>query len=140
MKKVILALVFGLFFVAFSSAQTDTKKEEFTVNKEKSAAAYQCPMDCEKGKTYDKAGTCPVCKMDLKAQKGAKAKACCAGKGAKASCDGKAKKASCDGKAKASCDGKAKKASCDGKAKASCDGKAKASCHGKGANSPGAKK
>ena len=133
MKKVILALVFGLFFVAFSSAQTDTKKEEFTVNKEKSAAAYQCPMDCEKGKTYDKAGTCPVCKMDLKAQKGAKAKACCAGKGAKASCDGKAKKASCDGKAKKAC--------CAGKgAKTSCDGKAKASCHGKGANSPGAKK
>ena len=28
--------------------------------------AYQCPMDCEKGKTYDKEGKCPVCKMDLK--------------------------------------------------------------------------
>ena len=27
---------------------------------------YQCPMDCEKGKTYDKEGSCPVCKMDLK--------------------------------------------------------------------------
>jgi hypothetical protein len=27
---------------------------------------YQCPMDCEKGKTYDEEGTCPVCKMDLK--------------------------------------------------------------------------
>jgi len=22
-------------------------------------------MDCEKGKVYDAAGTCPVCKMDL---------------------------------------------------------------------------
>ena len=30
------------------------------------AAEYQCPMDCEEGKTYDKEGTCPVCKMDLK--------------------------------------------------------------------------
>lgn len=29
------------------------------------ASAYACPMDCEKGKTYPQAGTCPVCKMDL---------------------------------------------------------------------------
>jgi hypothetical protein len=28
--------------------------------------AYQCPMDCEDGKTYEKEGNCPVCKMDLK--------------------------------------------------------------------------
>jgi uncharacterized paraquat-inducible protein A len=27
--------------------------------------AYVCPMDCEKGKTYDAAGKCPVCQMDL---------------------------------------------------------------------------
>jgi hypothetical protein len=27
--------------------------------------AYICPMDCEKGKTYDQPGQCPVCKMDL---------------------------------------------------------------------------
>ena len=26
---------------------------------------YQCPMDCEEGKTYEEPGTCPVCKMDL---------------------------------------------------------------------------
>ncbi|MCY7328907.1 MAG: hypothetical protein LH618_10190 [Saprospiraceae bacterium] len=26
---------------------------------------YICPMDCEKGKTYDQPGQCPVCKMDL---------------------------------------------------------------------------
>ena len=24
-------------------------------------------MDCEKGKLYDQPGSCPVCKMDLKA-------------------------------------------------------------------------
>ena len=29
-------------------------------------AEYQCPMDCENGKKYDKPGTCPVCEMDLK--------------------------------------------------------------------------
>lgn len=26
---------------------------------------YACPMDCEKGKVYDKKGACPVCGMDL---------------------------------------------------------------------------
>ncbi|MBE9490724.1 MAG: efflux RND transporter periplasmic adaptor subunit, partial [Bacteroidetes bacterium] len=30
---------------------------------------YQCPMDCEQGKIYDKPGSCPVCKMDLKKKK-----------------------------------------------------------------------
>lgn len=30
------------------------------------AEVYQCPMDCEKGKTYSQPGTCPVCGMDLK--------------------------------------------------------------------------
>ena len=28
-------------------------------------AAYACPMDCEKGKTYSEPGQCPVCEMDL---------------------------------------------------------------------------
>jgi hypothetical protein len=27
---------------------------------------FQCPMDCEKGKTYEEQGNCPVCKMALK--------------------------------------------------------------------------
>jgi uncharacterized paraquat-inducible protein A len=26
---------------------------------------YICPMKCDNGKTYDKAGACPVCHMDL---------------------------------------------------------------------------
>lgn len=37
------------------------KKEDDHVH-----TAYQCPMDCEKGKTYTDAGNCPVCKMELK--------------------------------------------------------------------------
>lgn len=33
---------------------------------DKSASAiYECPMHCEGEKTYDKPGSCPVCKMDL---------------------------------------------------------------------------
>ena len=30
------------------------------------APRYACPMKCEGDKTYDKPGSCPVCKMDLK--------------------------------------------------------------------------
>jgi len=30
---------------------------------------YQCPMDCEKGKSYTETGKCPKCKMDLKEKK-----------------------------------------------------------------------
>ena len=29
------------------------------------ATAYYCPMHCEGDKTYDEAGTCPVCAMNL---------------------------------------------------------------------------
>jgi protein SCO1/2 len=32
----------------------------------KEIVAYQCPMKCEKEKTYEQAGKCPVCKMSLK--------------------------------------------------------------------------
>ena len=28
-------------------------------------AKYHCPMDCEDGKTYDEAGQCPKCGMDM---------------------------------------------------------------------------
>ena len=35
--------------------------------KESSSVEYQCPMKCEGvDKTYDKPGSCPVCKMELK--------------------------------------------------------------------------
>jgi hypothetical protein len=76
MKKSIL-LVAAIFSIAvmFTSCK-DTKKEEVNTESheghdhegEEMAAGdvYQCPMDCEKGKTYEEAGSCPVCKMDLK--------------------------------------------------------------------------
>jgi hypothetical protein len=32
---------------------------------EETAAVYYCPMKCEGDKTYDKAGECPKCGMDL---------------------------------------------------------------------------
>ncbi|MCX2453803.1 heavy metal translocating P-type ATPase [Pedobacter sp. PLR] len=33
--------------------------------KDQGAGIYYCPMHCEGDKTYDKAGSCPVCGMDL---------------------------------------------------------------------------
>ena len=74
MKKVILVAVICLGISVFFTSCSDTKKENKTemnenhdeVNESAMQVAYQCPMDCENGKTYDEEGTCPVCKMDLK--------------------------------------------------------------------------
>lgn len=35
------------------------------MNNESHQHAYRCPMNCEKGKTYEKPGKCPVCGMNL---------------------------------------------------------------------------
>ncbi len=81
MKKAIFVLVAVLSVTVLFTSCKETKKGEVKkeeVKKENvemhnhdkgdmmAAAVYQCPMDCEKGKTYDKPGSCPVCKMDLK--------------------------------------------------------------------------
>jgi Cu+-exporting ATPase len=42
---------------------TETKKDEKP--KGKGTGIFYCPMNCEGEKTYDKAGDCPVCGMDL---------------------------------------------------------------------------
>ena len=83
MKKIILVLAV-VCFTAFTvtSCKKDKKedvKTEAEVKEEVKEEAkevlasndvlYQCPMDCEKGKSYTEAGTCPVCKMDLKEKK-----------------------------------------------------------------------
>jgi len=65
MKKTILTIAVITLF-AFASCKSDKKETVKETKTEVAAKVYQCPMDCEKGKTYDKAGSCPVCKMDLK--------------------------------------------------------------------------
>ena len=79
MKKSIL-LVAAIFSIAviFTSCKESKKEEVKTESHEghdhesdsgvTSKEAYKCPMDCEKGKSYEEAGVCPVCKMDLKKQ------------------------------------------------------------------------
>ena len=71
MKKSIVMFVFAMATLSFVSCK-DEAKEETTVeaskeasNEEMHTASYVCPMDCEKGKTYDEPGKCPVCEMDL---------------------------------------------------------------------------
>ncbi len=77
MKKSILliALCLSVSIVATSCKGEKKEAAEETEMQENHAAdkadlamvdAYKCPMDCEKGKTYDKEGKCPVCEMDLK--------------------------------------------------------------------------
>lgn len=55
--KYSILLIVTLF--AFQSCNSE-KKEAIAM-----ATEYQCPMLCEGDKTYDSAGACPVCKMDL---------------------------------------------------------------------------
>lgn len=73
MKKIlfVVAIICSVSFVftACKAEKKEVKKEHVSVNKDAKELAqntYQCPMDCEKGKTYKKEGNCPVCKMKLR--------------------------------------------------------------------------
>lgn len=61
------ALIFAIAFSLLSSITTgcDHSSDTTKSKQNKDSILYQCPMDCESGKTYDKAGHCPVCEMDL---------------------------------------------------------------------------
>ena len=65
MKKTALffAIVCSLLSVTFSGCNHSA--EETKSKQIEKKVLYQCPMDCESGKTYDKPGKCPVCEMDL---------------------------------------------------------------------------
>lgn len=74
--------------INFAHGQEKEKAQMKQVQTEK--ATYACPMKCEGEKTYDKPGSCPICKMDLKKVEGAKIEGCCAGMktdSAKMECD-----------------------------------------------------
>lgn len=64
MKKSFLISIIstGLLCIAIESCNNPTKTKS---DQSEEKVIYQCPMDCEKGKTYDKAGQCPECNMDL---------------------------------------------------------------------------
>ena len=77
-----------LLFTACKDKSAESKPESHT--ELHASAAFQCPMDCEDGKTYNEAGNCPVCKMDLKAGGESKMKRCAMHEGGECSCEGDA--------------------------------------------------
>ena len=51
--------------LAFASCNGASDTNQADQHEHMEATAYHCPMKCEDDKTYDKAGKCPVCGMDL---------------------------------------------------------------------------
>jgi hypothetical protein len=67
MKKILSALASRKHFaVPLISCSSSTEQKQDTDSPSQQASLYQCPMQCEGDKTYDKPGKCPVCGMDLK--------------------------------------------------------------------------
>lgn len=93
----VFILVFSICLFTSCADKKSEKKPE-TQEEAISSIEYQCPMDCEEGKTYHEAGSCPVCKMDLKTVDAIKGTTCNQHKDGKCSCEeGKCK---CDDCAK----------------------------------------
>lgn len=64
MKNIISLLLISSTLLLFgNSCSSDSSSTEHEKGK------YLCPMTCEEDKTYEKAGACPVCNMDLEKQK-----------------------------------------------------------------------
>ncbi len=59
----IIILAFGLIGFTVSSCNTSSNNTKAVSSEKK--VAYQCPMDCESGKTYEKPRKCPVCEMEM---------------------------------------------------------------------------
>ena len=77
MKNILVLLCLSVVFSMLSCKETnkeasDNSEQEVMADTAADradvsiVAEYQCPMDCEQGKTYSESGACAVCKMDLK--------------------------------------------------------------------------
>ena len=55
----------GMYSIHKNGEHHHKKIEEKDKPKGKGTGTFYCPMHCEGDKTYDKAGDCPVCGMDL---------------------------------------------------------------------------
>ncbi len=66
MKAIKLLVMSALTIVTISVfAQESPKQKSKAPMQKKEQVAYSCPMRCEGDKTYDKAGKCPKCGMNL---------------------------------------------------------------------------
>ncbi len=61
MKQFIILIFIAINFIGCSQGEKKKEKTSSEINTD----VYQCPMKCNNGQTYDKAGDCPVCGMDL---------------------------------------------------------------------------
>ncbi len=72
MKKILFSSIIAIAFLTSCGNTTTKSTNDSTAvvapkgGTEVAAVKYQCPMKCEGEKTYAAAGTCPLCKMDLK--------------------------------------------------------------------------
>lgn len=65
-KHAAYAAIITISLFALNGCNSATEpKSDSQESIEMAQATYACPMDCEKGKTYDEPGDCPVCGMDL---------------------------------------------------------------------------
>lgn len=67
MYKILFLLLSGYLFFSCGHRQHGPQNNAASMAADSASLVYACPMDCEKGKTYAKAGQCPVCGMDLEA-------------------------------------------------------------------------
>ena len=84
-------IIFSIFLITSCGDNKNEKKEVPQEESKKELSAhdeYQCPMDCEKGKTYSDTGSCPVCKMDLKEFKNGDSMTCTQHADGNCSCEG----------------------------------------------------
>ena len=72
MKKIVVIMVIAIAIASIVSCENNSKKQTTSVSnsqdhkpKDGSQLAFVCPMDCEKGKSYEAEGKCPICNMKL---------------------------------------------------------------------------
>ena len=69
MKKTILTLSTVALLImggVIAGCNDSNENKQHNEHEHHSETVYQCPMKCEGDKTYDEAGSCPVCGMDMK--------------------------------------------------------------------------
>ena len=55
----------GRYSIDLPGMESSTEKVETKIPKGKRTGTFYCPMHCEGEKTYEQAGDCPICGMDL---------------------------------------------------------------------------
>ncbi len=68
MKKQVITFATAVLFALGSTTFVgcgESPEHEAESHEQHEHAHFYCSMDCEEGKEYEEAGSCPVCGMDL---------------------------------------------------------------------------